>query len=435
MGPPGANFDPDDVGIFSELAAHDAEVEGFSFLSTDGDGAVITEAVIFVKLSAASGNWSAPIPFQGPVGDVGPAGAAGATGPAGPTGPSGTNFQPGAIGTFAGRATYNTQPAGFSYLSTNGDGGANPAASIYMKASATSGDWGPRIPFAGPQGLTGPAGAAGAGGPAGPQGAPGLPGAPGDPGVGVPVGGSTGQKLVKASATNYDTIWVSDSVLPLTIGDRTTNFTLALADEDYLRLNSAIVVDIPLNSTAAFPIGTVKFIYSKGGTGAIVTATGGVTLNVPTGAIAQARAQSSLIRLTKVGTNAWDLAGDLITLIPYDYPVALSDETTDLVASTNIIKMRAPFAFYLTGAKASLSTTSSSGNVVVDVNVTGTGTVLSTKITVEAGDTTSLDAASQPVVSGSPLLIAADAEITFDIDSDGTGARGLKATLLGLRAA
>jgi hypothetical protein len=50
-------------------------------------------------------------------------------------------------------------------------------------------------------GVPGPQGATGATGPQGPQ---------GDPGQGVPVGGTTGQVLKKASSTNYDTVWGTD---------------------------------------------------------------------------------------------------------------------------------------------------------------------------------------------------------------------------------
>jgi len=42
------------------------------------------------------------------------------------------------------------------------------------------------------------------------QGFTGLQGDPGAPGVGVPTGGTTGQKLVKASDDDYDTEWVND---------------------------------------------------------------------------------------------------------------------------------------------------------------------------------------------------------------------------------
>ena len=43
------------------------------------------------------------------------------------------------VGNFAGRSTYNAQPAGFTYLSTNGDGSSN-VATLYQKASNSSGD-------------------------------------------------------------------------------------------------------------------------------------------------------------------------------------------------------------------------------------------------------------------------------------------------------
>jgi len=55
----------------------------------------------------------------------------------------------------------------------------------------------------GTPGPTGPAGPTGATGPTGPAGANGAAG------VGVPVGGTTGQALVKASAANYDTTWAA----------------------------------------------------------------------------------------------------------------------------------------------------------------------------------------------------------------------------------
>jgi hypothetical protein len=59
---------------------------------------------------------------------------------------------------------------------------------------------------AGPTGATGPAGAQGATGPQGVQ------GATGPAGNGVPIGGAVYQRLVKNSATNYDTKWTGPDV-------------------------------------------------------------------------------------------------------------------------------------------------------------------------------------------------------------------------------
>jgi hypothetical protein len=109
---------------------------------------------------------------------------------------------------------------------------------------------------------------------------------------------------------------------------------------------------------------------------------------------------------------------------------ALSDETTAITTGTAKLTARAPFAFTLTGVRASLTTASSSGIPTVDINEGGT-TVLSTKLTIDANEKTSTTAATAAVISDS--AIADDAELTFDIDVAGTGATGLKVWLIGTR--
>ena len=93
--------------------------------------------------------------------------------------------------------------------------------------------------------------------------------------------------------------------------------------------------------------------------------------------------------------------------------------------------MRMPFAMTLTGVRASVNTASSSGAPAVDINEEG-ASVLSTKLTIDAGEKTSLTAAAAAVISDPDL--ADDAEITIDIDTAGTGAKGLKVWLIGNRA-
>jgi hypothetical protein len=80
-------------------------------------------------------------------------------------------------------------------------------ASTGLVLSVASGTVGPAGPK-GDTGATGPAGATGATGATGPAGATGATGAAGQ---GVPVGGTTGQVLAKASGTNYDTEWVDQT--------------------------------------------------------------------------------------------------------------------------------------------------------------------------------------------------------------------------------
>jgi hypothetical protein len=113
--------------------------------------------------------------------------------------------------------------------------------------------------------------------------------------------------------------------------------------------------------------------------------------------------------------------------------VAASDETTTITAGTTKVAFHMPFAMTLTEIFAGLRTVSSSGAVTVDVNEgAGVGTtILSTKITIDQSEETSLTAATPPVISDSAL--AKGSRITVDVDGAGTGAVGLKVYLTGSR--
>lgn len=110
--------------------------------------------------------------------------------------------------------------------------------------------------------------------------------------------------------------------------------------------------------------------------------------------------------------------------------VACSDETTALTSGNGKVTFRMPYAFTLTGVRASLTTAQTSGSILtVDINEGGT-TILSTKLTIDNTEKTSTTAATAAVISDTAL--ADDAEITIDIDQIGDGtAKGLKITLIG----
>ena len=110
--------------------------------------------------------------------------------------------------------------------------------------------------------------------------------------------------------------------------------------------------------------------------------------------------------------------------------LAVSDESTALTTGTAKLTFRMPYAMTLTGVRSNINTVSSSGIVTVDINESGS-TILSTKLTIDGGEKTSTTAATAAVISDSGL--ADDAEITIDIDVAGTGAKGLKVTLIGTR--
>jgi hypothetical protein len=114
--------------------------------------------------------------------------------------------------------------------------------------------------------------------------------------------------------------------------------------------------------------------------------------------------------------------------------LACSDETTDLTTGVGKVTFRCPFAFTITGVSASVSTAPVGSTIICDINETGT-TILSTKLSIDASEKTSTTAASAAVVSDT--TIAADAEITVDIDQIGssTAGKGLKVKLDGYRTA
>jgi len=113
--------------------------------------------------------------------------------------------------------------------------------------------------------------------------------------------------------------------------------------------------------------------------------------------------------------------------------ISASDETTALVAGTSKTVFRMPYAYTLTAVRASLTTAGTGANLVtVDINENGS-TILSTKLTIDASEKTSVTAATQPVISDTSL--ADDAEITIDIDQidSGGASTGLKVYLIGYK--
>ena len=91
-----------------------------------------------------------------------------------------------------------------------------------------------------------------------------------------------------------------------------------------------------------------------------------------------------------------------------------------------------PFAMTVSAVKASVTTAPTDAAIEVDINQGGT-TILSTKLTIDAGEKTSTTAATPAVISDACL--ADDAEMTIDIDQVGStiAGTGLKVTINGTR--
>lgn len=202
--------------------------------------------------------------------------------------------------------------------------------------------------------------------------------------------------------------------------------------------NGTLLYGTAADTLAALGIGaTATYLQVSGGIPAWVarpTLESLEGLSLVSGDIIYATAADTLARLAKgtdgqslqlaSGLPAWQWAEET-------HGFALSDEATAITTGTAKLTVRPwAYAFTVTAVRASLATASSSGLPTVDINEGGT-TILSTKLTIDANERTSTTAATAAVISDAS--IAADAEITFDIDVAGTGAKGLKVYITGRR--
>jgi len=187
-------------------------------------------------------------------------------------------------------------------------------------------------------------------------------------------------------------------------------------------------------STLNFTGTGVAITESPAGT-AVITIPGSTVLTVKDEGISVVVSPSSMNFVgAEVAVTESPAGTALVTLVSYfELAVACSDESTALTVGSAKVTFRMPRAVTLTAVRANLVTAQSSGSVfTVDVNEGGVS-ILSTKLTIDNGERTSVTAATQPVISDTSL--ADDAEMTVDIDQVGDGtATGLKIALIGTRA-
>jgi len=250
-----------------------------------------------------------PAGAEGPQGDPGPEGPPGADGidgidgapgPQGDPGPKGDPGDPGATGATGPKGdTGDPGPQGIQGVPGPTGATGPPGADGAPGAKGDKGDPGPTGPAGadstvpGPIGPTGPAGATGAQGPKGDKGdtgtagATGPAGSTGPAGPGLVPGGTTSQKLVKKSGTDYDTQWnqpwsenayigpsappgtpkvgdvwydtddVSSLVLPLSIANGGTGATTAAAARTTLAMPGTELAYTEITAAVSVPVNTL----------------------------------------------------------------------------------------------------------------------------------------------------------------------------------
>ena len=110
------------------------------------------------------------------------------------------------------------------------------------------------------------------------------------------------------------------------------------------------------------------------------------------------------------------------TVFPYDISFAISDETTQIVTGTSVMKILAARTIDVTKVRASIST-SATTTCEFDVLVGGT-TILPQNLQINSGNTsTYLDITGQTITE--------DTFITVNLNAAGSGATGAKIYILG----
>jgi|TARA_R110000824_G_scaffold55105_1_gene151909 hypothetical protein len=142
--------------------------------------------------------------------------------------------------------------------------------------------------------------------------------------------------------------------------------------------------------------------------------------------------------LTAKASEATGLSWETPTVydVNQSFIIACSDESTALTTGTAKVSFRMPYAFTLTagegGVRASCNQAPTGAILTMDINEAGS-TILSTKLTIAIGSTTSVGGTA-PVISD--VNLADNALMTIDIDQIGSTnpGTGLKVTLIGVKA-
>jgi hypothetical protein len=168
--------------------------------------------------------------------------------------------------------------------------------------------------------------------------------------------------------------------------------------------------------------------------GTSISAIGGISATNVQTALAELKTESNdYVRLDTVGQTLATLAGNDAFLTLYSSPIFIpvTGETEALTVGGKYT-IRMPHGMDIESVHVSVVKASTSGNIIVDV-LNANVSILTTKVTIDVNETSSLTAGTPSVISGSLSDLAEDDQITIKILGAGTGAQGLRVWLIGTR--
>jgi len=178
----------------------------------------------------------------------------------------------------------------------------------------------------------------------------------------------------------------------------------------------------------------------SGGSGGSATGASGVSLTVKgdilTFNTAETRlavgADTFVLTANSAVADGVEWAANTHPAVTQSFITACSDETSDLTTGIKST-WRVPFGFTVQSVRASVTTAPTGANITVDILQNGVS-ILTTNITIDATEKTSLSAATQPVVLTTALTD--DAEITINLTTIGStiAGAGLKVAIIGIEA-
>ena len=211
-----------------------------------------------------------------------------------------------------------------------------------------------------------------------------------------------------------------------------------LGDHLYVGAGGALVATIPASgevqqvgsvvrvnvNTGTILVNTGAAMARVGFTGAYGDLSGLPSIPAPTNAAPEPLAATAAIgsgTYYALGNHRHQRDSDVIV-------IPVGDESSALTTGTAKVSFRMPFAATLLAVRAGVNTAPTGSTLIVDINEAGT-TLLTTKLSIDASETTSTTAAVPAVISDSNL--ADEAIISIDIDQIGStiAGAGLKVSL------